>query len=96
MITGGRQFYQGSREANSSESHSQGTIANTKVGSVAIITLNPTVVTNVAAGFSSLFGIIYDGANIWVTDNMEGHGLSTYRHSLPAPARLLWEFTPTG
>jgi hypothetical protein len=37
-------------------------------GSVSIITLNPTSVTNVTTGFSILSGVIYDGANIWVTD----------------------------
>src|SRR5688572_10503240 len=37
-------------------------------GSVSIITLNPTAVTLVSIGFNDLNGIIYDGANIWVTD----------------------------
>lgn len=46
--------------------------ANTNGGSVLIITLNPTALTNVSAGFSTLFGIIYDGTNIWVTDNVAG------------------------
>lgn len=41
-------------------------------GSVSIITLNPTSVTNVVAGFTSPQGVIYDGANIWVTDNIAG------------------------
>jgi DNA-binding beta-propeller fold protein YncE len=41
-------------------------------GSVSIITLNPTSVTNVTTGFASPQGIIYDGANIWVTDNIPG------------------------
>jgi hypothetical protein len=38
------------------------------VGSVSIVTLNPTNVTNVTTGFSTPVGILYDGANIWVTD----------------------------
>jgi hypothetical protein len=38
---------------------------------VSIITLNPTLVTNVG-GFTDLTGIIYDGTNIWVTDNIAG------------------------
>jgi DNA-binding beta-propeller fold protein YncE len=42
--------------------------ANTSDGSLSIITLNPTSVTNVATGFTSLRGILYDGANIWVTE----------------------------
>jgi DNA-binding beta-propeller fold protein YncE len=41
-------------------------------GSVSIITLNPTVVTNVSTGFTSLHGVIYDGTNIWVADNVSG------------------------
>jgi len=36
--------------------------------SVSIITFNPTSVTNVSNGFFILSGVIYDGANIWVTD----------------------------
>jgi hypothetical protein len=41
-------------------------------GSVSIITLNPFNVTTVTTGFSGCFGIIYDGANIWVTDAGDG------------------------
>lgn len=41
-------------------------------GSVSIITLNPVTVTNVTLGFSQLNGAIYDGNNIWVTDNIPG------------------------
>jgi len=41
-------------------------------GSVSIITLNPTSVTTVFSGFTSLRGVIYDGANIWVTDDTSG------------------------
>jgi hypothetical protein len=37
-------------------------------GSVSIVTLNPVTVTTVSAGFSILRGIVYDGANMWVTD----------------------------
>jgi DNA-binding beta-propeller fold protein YncE len=37
-------------------------------GSVSIITLNPVTVTTVTTGFSQLYGILYDGSNIWVTD----------------------------
>jgi DNA-binding beta-propeller fold protein YncE len=40
-------------------------------GSVSIITL-PVTVTNVTTGFTSPLGIIYDGANIWVTDDISG------------------------
>jgi hypothetical protein len=39
-------------------------------GSVSIVTLNPTSVNNVTAGFNALVGIIYDGANIWVVDQV--------------------------
>jgi hypothetical protein len=41
-------------------------------GSVSIITLNPTVVTTVSTGFTSVLSVIYDGANIWVTDAIAG------------------------
>jgi hypothetical protein len=44
-------------------------------GSVSIITLNsmgPPTVINVSTGFSSLEGILFDGTNIWVTDNVSG------------------------
>jgi hypothetical protein len=37
-------------------------------GSVSIVTLNPVNVTTVTNGFVSPVGVIYDGANIWVTD----------------------------
>ena len=37
-------------------------------GSVSIVTLNPLSVTTVTAGFTQLAGILYDGANMWVTD----------------------------
>jgi hypothetical protein len=37
-------------------------------GSVSIVSLNPTMVTTVSTGFTSLVGMLYDGANIWVTD----------------------------
>ena len=40
--------------------------------SVSIITLNPTVVTNVPSGGNLLAGVIYDGTNIWVTDESTG------------------------
>jgi hypothetical protein len=36
--------------------------------SVSIVTLNPLGVVTVTAGFNSPLGILYDGANIWVTD----------------------------
>ena len=39
-------------------------------GSVSIITLSPSVMVNtVSTGFSEPLGIVYDGANIWVTDS---------------------------
>jgi hypothetical protein len=38
-------------------------------GSVSIVSLNPTSVTTVTAGFSRPQGILYDGSHIWVTDN---------------------------
>jgi DNA-binding beta-propeller fold protein YncE len=42
-------------------------------GSVSIITAqSPYTVTTVTAGFASLFGILYDGAHIWVTDQTAG------------------------
>ena len=37
-------------------------------GSVSIVTLNPLQVITVTTGLSSPKGILYDGANIWVTD----------------------------
>jgi YVTN family beta-propeller protein len=37
-------------------------------GSVSIVTLNPLSVTTVTAGFTQPYGILYDGANMWVTD----------------------------
>lgn len=37
-------------------------------GAVSIITLNPLSVTRVTAGFIELDGLVYDGANMWVTD----------------------------
>jgi DNA-binding beta-propeller fold protein YncE len=40
--------------------------ANT--GSVSIVSLNPTSVTTVSTGFNFPVGMLYDGANIWVTD----------------------------
>jgi hypothetical protein len=42
--------------------------ANNGIGSVSIVSLNPTSVTTVTTGFSNLQGIVYDGASIWVTD----------------------------
>jgi DNA-binding beta-propeller fold protein YncE len=42
--------------------------ANSTDGSLSIITLNPTSVTNVKTGLTSARGILYDGANIWVTE----------------------------
>jgi DNA-binding beta-propeller fold protein YncE len=44
--------------------------ANTGSSSVSIITLNPTAVTTVSAGFTNPFGMLYDGSNIWVTDGV--------------------------
>jgi DNA-binding beta-propeller fold protein YncE len=41
-------------------------------GSVSLVTLNPTVVTTISTGFTSLRGVLYDGANIWVTDDIAG------------------------
>jgi DNA-binding beta-propeller fold protein YncE len=38
-------------------------------GSVSIVSLHPTSVTTVSTGFNQLQGILYDGANIWVTDH---------------------------
>jgi hypothetical protein len=37
-------------------------------GSVSIVTLNPFSVNTVTTGFGSLIAAIFDGANIWVTD----------------------------
>jgi hypothetical protein len=37
-------------------------------GSVSIVSLNPTTVIPISTGFSQLTGILYDGANIRVTD----------------------------
>jgi hypothetical protein len=36
------------------------------------VSLSPLNVVNVTAGFSQPMGILYDGANIWVTDNGDG------------------------
>src|SRR5262249_28089335 len=38
--------------------------------SISIVTLNPVTVTNVTTGFTQVRGILYDGANIWVTDQV--------------------------
>jgi hypothetical protein len=38
------------------------------LGSVSIVSLNPTTVTKVSKGFTRPWGILYDGAYIWVTD----------------------------
>jgi hypothetical protein len=43
-------------------------------GSVSIITLNPFTVTTVTAEFFHPGGILYDGANIWVTDWVTDEG----------------------
>jgi hypothetical protein len=40
--------------------------------SISIITFNPVTVTNVSTGFSNPQGLIYDGANMWLTDNLGG------------------------
>ena len=45
-----------------------------EAGSVSIITLNPVTVTHVTAGFFHPGGILYDGANIWVTDWVTDQG----------------------
>ena len=37
-------------------------------GSISIVTLTPLSVTTVSTGFTSPRGILYDGGNIWVTD----------------------------
>ena len=40
------------------------------IGSVSIVALNPiSVITQVPVGFSNFTGMLYDGANIWVTDS---------------------------
>jgi hypothetical protein len=44
------------------------TVNECSPGSISIITLNPTSVTNVQTGFSNPQGIIFDGTNIWVAD----------------------------
>jgi hypothetical protein len=44
------------------------TVNGSGTGSVSIVTLNPLSVSTVSAGFTNLRGILYDGANIWVTD----------------------------
>jgi hypothetical protein len=38
-------------------------------GTVSIVTLSPLNVMNVTTGFNTTQGMIYDGANIWVTDS---------------------------
>jgi DNA-binding beta-propeller fold protein YncE len=42
--------------------------ANVVGPSVSIVTLNPLSVSNATAGFTGPTGILYDGANMWVTD----------------------------
>jgi hypothetical protein len=37
-------------------------------GSISIVSFSPTTVTPVSTGFGTPFGLLYDGANIWVTD----------------------------
>jgi DNA-binding beta-propeller fold protein YncE len=41
-------------------------------GSVSIVTLNPLSVSTVSAGFFIPTGILYDGANMWITDQQFG------------------------
>lgn len=41
-------------------------------GSVSMVTLNPLSVTTVATGFSSPRGLVFDGENMWVTDDGDG------------------------
>jgi hypothetical protein len=41
-------------------------------GSISIVTLNPIAVTTVSTGFNTPRGMLYDGANIWVTDQSAG------------------------
>ena len=48
-------------------------------GSISIITLDPVSVTTVTTGFTSLQGIIYDGSNIWVTDDVSGTNDKLYK-----------------
>lgn len=38
-------------------------------GSVSIVTINPLNVTTIFTGFTSPNGLLFDGANVWVTDN---------------------------
>jgi hypothetical protein len=42
------------------------------VGSISIVTLNPTTVTTITTGFQAPLGIVYDGSNMWVTDVQRG------------------------
>jgi hypothetical protein len=37
-------------------------------GSISIVSLNPTTVTTISAGFLNPLGVLYDGASIWVAD----------------------------
>jgi hypothetical protein len=41
-------------------------------GSIFIVSLNPTSVTTVTTGFSNPLSLLYDGANIWVTEATAG------------------------
>jgi hypothetical protein len=43
------------------------------IGSVSIVSLNPTTVTSVTEGFVFPIGILYDGAQVWVTDLSPGN-----------------------
>lgn len=56
-------------------------------GSVSIIGLNPTVVININTGFTSLHGIVYDGSNMWVTDDTAGS--SGKLHKLDSSGNIL-------
>jgi hypothetical protein len=42
--------------------------ASVGTGSVSIVTLNPTSVSNISTGFMVPAGMLYDGSNVWVTD----------------------------
>ncbi len=44
--------------------------ANQGAGSVSIVTVSPLSVTTVSTGFTNLSGIVFDGTNMWVTDNI--------------------------
>jgi len=56
-------------------------------GSVSIVSLDPVSVISVSTGFTELWGILYDGTNVWVTDTISGS--SGKLHKLDSSGAIL-------